>query len=345
MRRVDGRRRPDARRADRPAGRGIEQEVLPGRRREAAVLAAAIEGAAGLQDDPGRESVAGAGRVDDPDLESGDPEDPGGHRGDASFPAEGHENALRAQPADGGRGPDGVALPDDRAGLVGVAVEDVRPRKRRAEKGPGFPVRADDVDVGQGPEALGPAQHLGEVRVEAAEQADAAGVIDARPELLEQGQDRSGGHLDVRAGIGVIAAVLAAGDEDEVEGGRGPPGQDRFGADPRIAKPPGQECSEKVAAGREDDAEPGLGQAEPDEVGRDVAGVPPERRPHGAEGQLAGPGHPLEPAGDHVDDGDPADEDHRGLLPCRARLLSGYCIRPRARSQPVRVNLWPGRSV
>ena len=179
-----------------------------------------------------------------------------------------------------------------------------------------FPKGLTTSTYGQGPEAPGPAQHLGEVRVEAAEQADPAGVIDARPELFEQRQDRRGGHLDVRAGIGVITAVLAAGDEDEVEGGRGPPGQDRLGTDPRLTETPGQERSEKVAAGREDDAESRLGQAEPDEVGGDVAGVAAERRPHRTEGQLAGPGHPLEPAGDHIDDGDPADEDHRGLLPC-----------------------------
>ena len=112
----------------------------------------------------------------------------------------------------------------------------------------------------------------------------------------------------------MIAPVLAAGDEDEVERGRRLAGEDALDPDPLLAEAPGQELPEQVAAGREDDPQPGLGKAQPDEVGGDVAGVTADRRPHGAEDELARPGHPFEAARDQVDDGDAADEDHVCLL-------------------------------
>ncbi len=267
-----------------------------------------------FQDDPGREGVAGARRIDHTDLEGGHPQVRPGQRSNAAIPTQGHENVLRPQPADGGGGAVCIALADKRAGLIGVAVEDVRPGQGLAEKGPGLAVRADDIDERQRPEAFRPAEDPGELFVEPPEQADSARIVDERPVLPEPRQDRGGGHLHVRSGVGMITPVLAAGHEDEVERGRGLAGEDRIDTDALLPEAPGQELPEEIPAGREDGAETGSGQAKPREVGRDVAGVPADRRPDGTERELARPGHALEPARDQIDDGDAADEDHLSLL-------------------------------
>ncbi len=217
-------------------------------------------------------------------------------------------------------------------------MEDVGRGQGPAQEGPGLPVRADDVDDGRGPEPAGPAEDRGQVRVEPSQQAGAAGVIDARPVPVEEGDDGGGLHGQVSPGIGVIAAVLAAGDEDEIERGRRGPGVD--GLDPQAPGPQAadEEAAEQVAAGRADDPDPGARDAQADEIDRDVASVPAEGGPDRAEDELAGPGHALEAAGDEIDDGDAADEDQGRLRaycipaspPSASRFRRGVNFRPRA---------------
>ena len=75
----------------------------------------------------------------------------------------------------------------------------------------------------------------------------------------------------------MIAPVLAPGDEDEVERGRGRGGKDGLGPQALFPEPAREKIAEEVAAGREDDPDFGPGEAQADKVDRDVAGVPAER--------------------------------------------------------------------
>jgi hypothetical protein len=127
---------------------------------------------------------------------------------------------------------------------------------------------------------------------------------------FEKRENRGRRHLDVGSGIGVVAAVIALGDEDEVEGRRGLFGEDGLDPEPLLPQAADEKIAEQVASRRENDTKTGFREAQPDEVARDVTGVAAEGRSDRAERELARPGHALEAAPDHIDDGDSADEDH-----------------------------------
>ncbi len=88
-----------------------------------------------------------------------------------------------------------------------------------------------------------------------------------------------------------------------------------FGTEPDVPAVAGPVLDGPGGIGRKYGPQAGRRQSQADQVGGDVAGVAADRGPDGTEDQLARAGRPLEPAGDHVDDGDAADEDHGASFP------------------------------
>ena len=100
--------------------------------------AAAGEMAVDPRDEPGREGVARARRIDDADGEGREAQRRAGNGGHDALPSQRDEDARGPQPAQGRRGPGGFALADERGRLVRVAVEDVDLRQGPAEESPGL---------------------------------------------------------------------------------------------------------------------------------------------------------------------------------------------------------------
>jgi hypothetical protein len=132
--------------------------------------------------------------------------------------------------------------------------------------------------------------------------------------FFEKRENRLGRHLDVGPGVGVVAAVFALCDEDEVEGRRGFFGENGLDPESLMLQAADKKIAEQIAPRRENDAQPGFREAQPDKVARDVTRVAAEGRSDRAERELSRTGYALEPAPDHVDDGDSADKDHAPIV-------------------------------